>query len=101
MSLMTYGYQDYMIMSRPGDRPPANYYYYDFAAQQREQRKAQEEAKRIQKVNLIKHCWRGIQARRRLTRLRINREIEHLPGRGIKYLEALERFNLDLKTYCH
>ena len=41
---------------------------------------------------LIASRWKGIQARRRLCRLRISNEIETLPDLGIKYFEALNRF---------
>ncbi len=46
----------------------------------------------LQAVTLVSCLWKGIQARRRLIRLRIGREIEHLPGRGIKYLMAHDQF---------
>lgn len=44
-------------------------------------------------VNRIARWWRGILARRRLARLRLGRELEHLPGVGIKYQQAMEQFN--------
>lgn len=41
----------------------------------------------VSKLRLI------ILAKRRLTRLRLCREIEHIPGIGIKYLESLDHFS--------
>ena len=41
---------------------------------------------------LIAARWKGIQARRRLSRLRISNEIETIPDLGIKYFEARDRF---------
>jgi len=36
--------------------------------------------------------WKIVLAKRRLSRLKICREIEHLPGLGIKYFSSLQHF---------
>jgi hypothetical protein len=40
----------------------------------------------------IARCWRLVLAKRRLARLRVGREIETIPGLGVRYLVAKERF---------
>lgn len=43
--------------------------------------------------NLVSKLRMIILAKRRLARLRICREIEHIPGIGIKYFESLDHFS--------
>jgi len=48
--------------------------------------------KKEKAAKFIYYRWKVILSKRRLARLRICREIEHLPGLGIKYLESLQHF---------
>ena len=44
-------------------------------------------------VDIIERNWLRILAKRRLMRLKIAKEIEHLPNIGVKYFEAMNNFN--------
>ena len=84
MSLVSYGLQDFMLTSSRSSsimRPYIDQY-----------KKAKEQAL-IRAVTLLSSLWKMIKARRRKLRLLIARELECLPVIGIKYIEALGRFN--------
>jgi len=83
MSLISYGAQDIMFLSDEMYEKEKQYLR-DIAL--------------IRAVTLLSALWKMIKARRRKMRLLIKREIEHLPVVGIKYIEAMERFNININT---